>query len=341
MSAHIYPTFPFYVEEELTDVRVLGAFEGGASSLAALDAKSRDTGERQLVVAFERPTRLSLTERTKTEQELHDIRRYLADAGRPEGTYRIAPGPIANKPPDAIVTIDGVQQRVEASQLVFPGPAGDGAGLNNLARTAQFELLKEHLIKQSGKLKARTRQHRGMLVCLWFGAAGSGPRERLAPRAKSIEELIDHLKCTAPPAVGTTGPGGAESGESIAYNADESIGCTWISLPPNDKATLFRVLGFDIALAYHQTTRMSDVLREITKIVADHDSDRNDVLVITVNAPTRGGWYFPTGGILADFLWRSIDELQIPPPSHLKSVFLHDQTQHRLHRLYPPMSSRD
>lgn len=319
-------TFPIYLAESMSVTANIAAKVDGVLNLMAMLGRN-DRGARLMVIAYDRPTRIDgASDRSKQEQEQFDVQQYLDDEVSPDRRNSIRPGPDGNLPPDVLIDIDGREVRIEATQLHLPLPITEARGQSTIGRWAIFDQLRDYLLTHSPKLQARMRQHRGMLVTVSFGAHDETGKNRLPPRLSSMQTTISHLSTVTPPP-GMNDVWRENSVETVIYNSDKTIGCSWSPLPPRYSSSMVTALGFEIALAYHETHTETGIREELVRLVSQHDSPESDLLLVTVNAPVRGGLYFPSSSVLARFVREDPNPLAHYNLKHLKAVVLHDQTE--------------
>ncbi|WP_154606725.1 hypothetical protein [Rhodococcus sp. AQ5-07] len=120
----------------------------------------------------------------------------------------------------------------------------------------------------------------------------------------------------------------------MTHNEQGSVGCTWAGLPDEYQSGLRRAIGFDIALAYHETYTRSTLRAELRRIIEQHDDARSEVLVLTVGANTREGMHFPSTRLFADALFDDPAPLDRWTPHQLRAVALHDAENNRVRWLH-------
>lgn len=265
-----FTAFPIRIEQRtrLTGT-VIRQSTPGLTDLVGAVGVVASTEEPVIMVAMELP-RARSARRNKSEQEIEDVAALVRDHLSVPNLERISPGPLRNEPPDCVVTIGGHEFAVETAQLMLPSKANYP---NAVGRWKHFEQLREHLFRHSGRLQPRLRQHRGSMVSVWFNFGGEN---RLPPRGKEIEQMIDHLKSVSPPAEEVVNQRYRASdtipaNTVINQNAAWSVGCTWAALPADYRSSLRATLGFDIGLAYHDTFTRSDLRAEVKRVVQQHD----------------------------------------------------------------------
>lgn len=88
-------------------------------------------------------------------------------------------------------------------------------------------------------------------------------------------------------------------------------------------------MGFELALAYGLILRESEIIDELVRLLQQHDKVVNELVVVTVNAAYRSGFWFPTAQVVADLLFKSKAPLASWSPVHLRRVLLYDKTRNR------------
>ncbi len=316
-------TFPMKIEIDSTISKVIfSQSDSGKFELHGMAGVTKETQEPVFIVATELPTSRQ-PPRSKQEQETGDVKAFLTAGGVP--SFEVVPGPHKNDPPDCLVDVGDRRYAIETAQLLLPARKGKP---NAVGRWKLFEQLRDQLFRQSGRLQSRLRQHRGYMVTVWFNMEDEN---RLPPRTREIDQMIDHLKAVRPPGKDLVAPSYVARlpntippNTVMNQNDSKSVGCTWAALPPGVQSGLQRAIGFDLALAYFETYTQSMLRAELVRIIDQHDDPRSDILVLTVGADTREGIYFPSTRLFADAVFDDPDPLNGWVPQHLPLVAIHD-----------------
>lgn len=335
MTGDSMALFPMKIETPMTIRSVIvSQIIPGLLDLNAVAGFTTDTAEPAFILTTEIPTSQQ-SSRTKQQQETDDVHAFLTACVPASDVGTVIPGPHKNDPPDCIAHIRNRQYTIETAQLMLPTRNGKP---NSIGRWKLFEQLRDQLFREAGRLQSRLRQHHGYMVAVWFNL---DTENRLPPRGREIAEMVDHLKATQPPGPEFFDPlrrqGAPETipaGTAMTHNEPGSVGCTWAGLPNEYKSGLRRAIGFDIALAYHETYTRSTLRAELRRIIEQHDDARSEVLVLTVGANTREGMHFPSTGLFADALFDDPSPLDGWTPRQLRAVALHDVEDNRVRWLH-------
>jgi hypothetical protein len=279
-------------------------------------------GEPVLVVAFDFPQQ-STAAVSKPVQETRDVDAFLRDAvpvGRVTGPSVVNP----NDPPDVLAYIDGTEVGIEATQFIPPDSELDHSK-SIVGRWIAFERFRDMVLKQDPNTLAR---HQGLLAVMHFGGLSSASAtQRLPPKRANLGSAIAALR-TAEPVVREGNSAASpkfNQSDVIHWSSDKSVFFTWAALPPWYSSPFCDQMGFELALGYHATVTRSDLRDELRRVITDHDNERTEFLVVTVNAPLRSGLEFPVGGLIAMMLFEDEQPLNGWTPSHVKRIALHNQ----------------
>ncbi len=309
---------PFGVEKTLTSSHAVMAQTQGLQTMYGYVGTEED-GEPVVAIVADIPTQVR-SPLDKRETELVDVRRFLIHAGH--GDAPLEAGAHPNSPPDTIATIGGEEVRIEAAQLHLPQQPGRKNN-THASRYFAFEHLRNTLVAQSTRLSGPLRQHRGYVVCVWFGDPLAVAGDRFPIR--TAEPLIDLLRKAQPPPPAPAGPLPKQAQDGVvAWNKDKAIGVSWGNLPAEYDSGFATALGFELGLSYNVTIRSREVTAELQRIVVDHDSAEVDVLVISTNAAMANGLHFPSAHFVANRAFDHPDPLNGYDPEHLTGVALHD-----------------
>jgi hypothetical protein len=252
----------------------------------------------------------------KEEIERIHVQRFAADCRRATGGEAYAAIEANDDdPPDFLVSSDdGNKKGLECAAFSIE---------ERRAAQALFSNFKTKLALQQ---RHRIGHLTGSSVLTWFGTE-QNPDSR--PPRKSdgaaAEELIDALSNYRPdmdslraafsrgmppqmPAIA--------SGQTLRNATFYSI--PFLSAVPT--GPFMSVTGYDIALAYTTTHTVSTVCRVVEKLVADHDKEGVDTLLITSGGPDRQGVLHPAEQVVSDFYLKNSRELKT---KFISSVVLH------------------
>lgn len=312
------------ITEDMSIHTIVSALDAsGAPVLAAHIGTTKEYGDEALAIGFDFPTQIR-TPVDKDIQELNDVSEFLIDSLPLE---RITSVPVVNPsdPPDVVAYVDGREVGIEATQFLLPETELDRAN-SIIGRWLTFDRFRQRILEESHPQDFA--QHEGLLVSASFGQLGGTARERLPPnRPVDVSYAIAELKRITP----TVREGEAnppqrlEESDVIRYSTDRSVGFTWAKLPPGYSSPFYKKMKFELALAYYLTVTQRDLRSELRRLIAAHDNERTDVLVVTLNAPLRSGLWFPASSLVAKLLFEDEDPLAGWEPTHIKRIALHNQ----------------
>lgn len=294
----------------------------GAALLGVTTGDDRP-GEPVIVVMFDLPQQ-KFSPVDKRVQETRDVDAFLRDILPAD---RITYPCIANldEPPDVFANIDGKQFGIEATQFLPPDQDLDKS-VSIVGRWMLFEKLRDKILRDETNLFA---QHQGTLAVINFGKTGDTSAERLPPKPAGVDSVVEELKSVQPilrdGRTAANPPLTLQDSEVLRWSADRSCFFTWTALPPWYTSRFYDKMGFELALGYYVTLTQTDLRKELRRLIEDHDNVETETLVVTVNAPVRTGWEFPTNALMAKMLFDDEQPLNGWAPSHIKRIALHNQ----------------
>lgn len=93
---------------------------------------------------------------------------------------------------------------------------------------------------------------------------------------------------------------------------------------PNARSPLWTALGFDLTLNHYREITQADVVRELQRIVRDHDRMPADLLVVSSGSATKQGLRFASDAVCGDLLEGLEDPLGGYVPQNLGRIAFHD-----------------
>jgi hypothetical protein len=300
----------------------------------ALEAVSQVDQKPIVIVQAEAPFRKESAlkgPKTKIAQELRDVKAFLKSVNVSQKSYRIKPGPHPNRPPDVVATFGAVEVAIEATQMHIPGSSRH-RGLNGVGLAKVFESLVANLAKEGASLRQELHAHRGFMLFLSFGEA-EGPASGLPPKAndfRRVPEVVEFLREVQPPLEFL--PLGLQPStryrDDIRYNSNKTVGVTWHLAERLDPASpVCQALVFELGLMHNREIRQDDAIKEFCRLVKDHDKEDLDYLIVTVGAPTKDGWLYPSDHACASLLHSADDPLGGYEPTHIENIAIHDLTR--------------
>lgn len=292
--------------------------------IVASEGVTQADTEPAVIVAFDFPQQ-ELAPASKGVQETRDVDAFLSDAlpaGRITSPSIVNP----NDPPDVLAYIDGNQFGLEATQFIPPDSELSKSN-SIIGRWMVFERFRNKILQEDPNTLA---QHRGLIVVVHFGKIGAGPAERLPPKPADVDSAIASLKAVEPiirDSATAVSPNPGNMSDIVRWSADKSAFLTWTPLPPWCTSPFYDQMGFELALGYHVTITQTEIRDELRRVIADHDSEKTETLVVTINAPLRSGLVFPTNKLMAYMLFKDEQPLNGWKPSHIKLIALHDQRE--------------
>lgn len=300
----------------------------GLTSLSWVPGRVVPSGEPVAVIVFDTPEQTCEAVATKPEQELHDVNMFLFDCVPPERvTGASVPSP--TDPPDVLVSVDGAQFGIEATHLLLPESDLERSQ-SIIGRWTMFERLRDTILRDC--TAADFAQHLGLHVIVWFGEFDE---RRLPPRrARDIEAAVSAIKAATPPPPGPVEM--LDEPDGIRWSSDRAVGFSWGYVPLGYRSPFCDAMGFELGLAYDVTVQREHLRAELNRLISEHDNDKADALVVTVNAPLRSGLEFPSAGLIADMLFDDDNPLDGCRPLHIRRIALHDQGGGRVRWLLGP-----
>jgi hypothetical protein len=165
----------------------------------------------------------------------------------------------------------------------------------------------------------------GFMIYVWFpGQDGMQLPFRSSDDAP-IQELLTVLASYRPSGDATTVAGGEmpDTVPDIGIVNTES-GAAFYGVPFRNAVpdTAFAsIMGFDLGFAFTTEHTSASAWDELQRLLAQHDNDGVDWLLVSAGAPTRDGLIFPTDEVLARHMIEHPKPLA--PPVHIKRVTLH------------------
>lgn len=321
-------TLPFYVDEQLTVDTQLALVDKGVPRLSAVLGRSVATGERVAQITHDLPSLSAPL--SKQDQELRDVLAFVRDVLDPAAAVGHAVRPNPNDPPDTLVLLNGRTYAVEAAQLVMPDAR---RGAAPISAWHVFETLRAQLLQAAEQDSVSLQQHKGTIVFVFF-VDKQNPTKVTLPHRRP-DDLVSLLRASTPSKPIADGPmPNPAPHDVVAWSPDQEVGITWGDLPAGYSSPTVTALGFELVLAHTVLTRMTFLCAELRRVIEQHDSAANDLLVITVNAPLRSGLHFPAAGVISKLLFEdaTADLLGGWRPRALKNVVLHDPVERR-HRI--------
>lgn len=124
-----------------------------------------------------------------------------------------------------------------------------------------------------------------------------------------------------------------QSGEASAGNMRDGFVVSLVNSPlgerniaafpvvPVPDTELGRSHGFDLAASYTTTTTARDTEQELARIVAAHDREGNDILLLSAGSPAASGLCLLADEIAVEP--QLLECMTFPAPRHLKRIILH------------------
>jgi hypothetical protein len=180
----------------------------------------------------------------------------------------------------------------------------------------------------------------GSVIYMWFRDARGNPS--LPPPRREAEEVGDAIATAlaayeVEPEATTTGPEPPERLPDFGLE-ETDFGCSFYAAPLRGAAPvsqLFAAMGFELALSFQAVTSLGDAVNTLRKLVADHDHEGVDHLLITAGAPDTRGATFVSEQLLLDFILSHVEASRLEPPEHVKRVTAYYWGKGRIVELYP------
>jgi len=277
-------------------------------------------GGLQVLVTYEWPVPYfnSVTLLPKPDLESLHVARFQCDVQLASGDLPFTVLGRGDEPPDFIVS--GARDRelgLECTVL---------ADSNRRTVEGLFSRIRQRLIQES---RVGWKHLAGHVIVAWFVKEDSLVPDQLPHRFsddKAIEALVEKIKGLRP---GRTGdPLGQPS--DYAQRLQEmgvvtsGFGCLFYILPMHEAVPttdFFTRTGFELACLYESLHTATTIIKEIDRLVHQHDKPGVDWLLITVSGPRRDGLSHPTEMAFANAFIHS--GLPVARPRHIRRVLLH------------------
>jgi len=252
----------------------------------------------------------------KTILEWAHVQRFAADCRGATGSEAFAAiEPNPNDPPDFLATLPG-GQRIGVELVAF-------AIEERRSAEALFRNLRDKLVLQH---RHRIGHLTGCTVIVWYGK-DQNPNTR--PHRKTddaaVEELIEALVAYRPDIAALRMQVSAGMPLQMPPLGTETISAdaTFYAVPflnAIPTGPFVSITGYNIVLAYTTVHTAASVAATLQRLVAEHDKDGVDTLLITSGAPDRSGAMYPLEQVTADFYLRHPVVLQT---DHISRAILH------------------
>lgn len=329
-------SFPLYMSSELvgeitTVTRLLA--DGTPVLLSVMGQRPESMDRSELVVAYEWPVPYFVVPTGELAQEALEHEHYegfRTDHLLGTGTlpYDDAkPGP---NPPDIIASRDHEPIRIDCTQFTLE---------ERRQAHGSFERLQAELLKEP---RERFAHLAGYIVYMWFlgKTRDSLVRpHRVATQGRAIRSVIEAL------ATYQANPGqlrvkqGAPLPERHPDLGEVTTveGCRFYAVPLGDifpPTRQFTALGFELALGFVTTHDGSAAWEQLQRLIAEHDNDDIDDLLVTVGGPNKRGLAYPSDElVIAQLLGERPESFQIP--THLSRVLLHLWSSGKIIEVFP------
>lgn len=317
---------PTNLDIGLTDISMLtGLTPWGSVRVMGLSGTGVD-GLRHVVIASDWPMPYldGVDRLQKSEVEFLHLSTYMTDWLNAIGKSRydlIEPG---GNPPDFVCSRNGFQIGVECTSFTIERRRLVN-GLFKAIRAAAFREDRDHF----PGIQACT-------VYMWFDSSVKSLPPSVFETGK-VAQIVTALSEYRADFGGLIVPYG-ETPEKAPNLSLQRVaqGCTFYAAPmagDPPASNFYRRLGFEVGVAY--TTRHSAATgwQELQRLIAAHDNQDVQDLLVTVGGPDAGGLGYLSEEVLMDFLLAA--PLAVPRPSHIATVTLHFWSSGRIVEVFP------
>ncbi len=322
----IFTMLPMFAKKDAT-IRGMSVFGpspwGVAGSLGTYGTTPEGDEVRTLI--YEYPWELfhAPTPIAKEEEERIQLERFRTDyvirSGMPL-PWKVRSG---DNPPDFMVEADGKKGGLDVTRFSIT---------ERMRSQALFRRLREQLAAQP---RDDFMHLTGSTVYIWFDKDGFSS---LPHRKKDdVDGLIAALRdYDFDPLLSIKQ---AEEGitEQLGdIGLEQTAGASFVGVPMRGAipcSHFFMTMGFEIAMAYQTDHGVPDAWDQIRRLIHRHDKAEIQNLLITVGAPDRHGFAYPSEAALMTFALESdAPELK---PDHIESVFVHFWMEGTVVQLHP------
>jgi hypothetical protein len=320
---------PFHADRDMTiEALSVGLLPWGTAKLFGVRGKSPE-GEPLIAVVQEwpLPSNAGAVAVDQPTIERWHLDQFCTDFALAHGSLPYEDVTVGSNPPDFTARLPtGQHIGVDCTQFTIQ---------KQRHAAALFERIRRALLAEP---RSRFLQLSGMVIYMWF--RGADKRPALPPKeseAAAVEAIISALADYVPDVKageveGTEPP---EQAPDLGI-ADTDFGCSFYAVPMRGAAptgVFFGATGFEIALAYQTAGSRKQALADLTRLIADHDKEGVNELLVTASAPNKGGAAFLSDAFMLDFLLE--ESFDIPSPAYVGRVIAYFWGQGRAVELYP------
>jgi len=288
------------------------------------------SGEERLVFNFEWPFPYFVAQeaRTKAELERLHLERFITDFTIATTKPPYTEIQRAGDPPDFLCLSGGVLVNVDCAQLAIQ---------NRRAVNGLFERLRRAILSTP---RERFSRLRGCVVYVWFeGSDGKLSMPFSSADDRALVNLVELLIGYEPQPSALQLPTDTLPEQAPMLPTAEGEGCRFYAVQMADAvptSEFFTRTGFELGLAYTTNHSRPSASDELARVVAKHDQDGIDHLLLTAGGPNVNGLIHLSEHVLSAFL------LETPPvfpkPNHLSKVMLHLWQTGAIVQLFPEVA---
>lgn len=285
----------------------------GYPSLAGI-AGQTEAGEPVEVISYEWAEPIRFThDRERTEE--HHLERFNTDHVRGLGKRAFDSFARGANPPDFVIESDGVPSNLDVTHLVLEKRARAHAIFNVVREAA--------LARGLGSF----RHLRGHLVYVLSVDNGAGLPRR-------VPDVLNAVMSLRPRPAGASATDTNPFGDNIPAIREWGMAIAW----PLRKAMpshFFALMGFELIHVEADLIRESEAWAALQHVVSRHDKPEIDTLLVTVGAPIRNGFTFPSDRLVARLALKKLEAGATITPTYLTDVFVHQWPMRAIYRIRP------
>jgi hypothetical protein len=247
--------------------------------------------------------------------EEHHLERFDVDYRRGVGKRAFDSFSRGAEPPDFVIESEGVSRNVDVTHLVLDKRAH--------AR-AVFDKVRKAALERGVQSFRHLRGHVVYVFSLDGGAEFTG----------RIPDVLEAVMNLAPKPQGRSASEANPFGDNSPVVREWGYAVAWPLRKPMP-SPFFSLMGFELIHVESDLIRESEAWARLEHAVARHDKASIDTLLVTVGAPIRNGFTFPSDLLVARLALKKLEAGAVITPMHLKEVLVHQWPMRAIYRIIP------